>query len=267
MFGTVLAYVQSHAAGLSSVRREAGFWESVCTGRFLPLELSQRASSSKDSEFVGIYHIAAFGAMCVRPSVRPAAYLWPVLKRQQSQFPGQCIFWQSTLQYTRGFVRRPSEWRRSGEEMVLASVDVCRTQRQRGNGSELCGQSREQPLVLHLASAMINVATSQPKQTPIPMLLEAISNPHHCLVSPPPCSLVVALCAPFRVRFHNSCVVCSNGIVSTAEQASQLVFSAAIFRETLRMCPPVPMTFLHSTVRSASCVCPRGPTAFFRRCS
>lgn len=94
------------------------------------------------------------------------------------------------------------------------------------------------------------------------MLLEAISNPDHCVVSPPPFSLVVALCAPFRVRFHNSCVLCSDGIVSTAEQASQLVFCAALFKETLRMWPPVPMTFLYSTVRRAPCVCPRGPTAF-----
>lgn len=87
------------------------------------------------------------------------------------------------------------------------------------------------------------------------MLLEAISNPDNCVVSPPPFSLVVALCAPFRVRFHNSCVLCRDGIVSTAEQASQLVFSAALFKETLRMLPPVPMTFLYSTVRRAPCVC------------
>eukprot|EP00752_Nemacystus_decipiens_P003174 g2937.t1 len=39
----------------------------------------------------------------------------------------------------------------------------------------------------------------------------------------------------------------SDGMVSTAEEASQLVFCAALFKETLRMWPAAPMIFLYST--------------------
>ena len=61
--------------------------------------------------------IAAAVGICV--SVRSSACFWPVLKRQRSRSPGRCIFWQSTRKCTLGAVRRPFEWRRSGEEMVV----------------------------------------------------------------------------------------------------------------------------------------------------
>lgn len=40
-------------------------------------------------------------------------------------------------------------------------------------------------------------------------------------------------------------------MVSTAEQASQLVFCSAVFKETLRLWPAATALFLHSTVRRA----------------
>lgn len=43
----------------------------------------------------------------------------------------------------------------------------------------------------------------------------------------------------------------SNGMVSTAEQASQLVFCSAVFSETMRLWPAATMLFLHNTVRHA----------------
>lgn len=39
----------------------------------------------------------------------------------------------------------------------------------------------------------------------------------------------------------------SDGMISTAEQASQLVFCSALFKETLRLWPPGPLVFFYST--------------------
>lgn len=40
----------------------------------------------------------------------------------------------------------------------------------------------------------------------------------------------------------------SDGLVSSSEQASQLVYCSAVFKETLRLCPAAPVVFLYNTV-------------------
>ncbi|CAM9729929.1 unnamed protein product [Ectocarpus sp. 4 AP-2014] len=40
---------------------------------------------------------------------------------------------------------------------------------------------------------------------------------------------------------------CSDGLVSSSEQASQLVYCSAVFKETLRLCPAAPVVFFYNT--------------------
>lgn len=55
--------------------------------------------------------------------------------------------------------------------------------------------------------------------------------------------------APLSTLIHvPRCVGGSDGLVSSSEQASQLVFCSAVFKETLRLCPAATVVFLHSTV-------------------
>ncbi|CAN0125898.1 unnamed protein product, partial [Ectocarpus sp. 8 AP-2014] len=42
-------------------------------------------------------------------------------------------------------------------------------------------------------------------------------------------------------------LLCSDGLVSSSEQASQLVYCSAVFKETLRLCPTAPVVFFYNT--------------------
>lgn len=57
---------------------------------------------------------------------------------------------------------------------------------------------------------------------------------------------MVSLCALFLC--HPVRVGSSNGMVSSFEQASQLLFCSVMFKETLRLRPPGTLVFLHNMV-------------------